>query len=202
MEDFLKILGGFIAGFATSVFAEPLRKSLFKPNVKIYFEQTPDFTSKTPEARKDNDGKESIGEATYVKGKAVNESRFLARACKVYLVNIEKKNPRTGRFELTSYSDSIPLKWASQPPDRIFSPLDLPKNINQYFDIVVLRDCSDQFDPQLYVKPFRDEALFNDTGTFRFTIQLSGDQTVSERILIILEWNGNWKDFKVYQEQC
>ncbi len=200
MEDFLKILGGFLAGFIISVFAEPLRRWVFKPNVQLQFGETNDHICKTPEKRNDIEGKESLGEAIYVKGKVVNESPLIARGCRVYLVNIEKKQPRTGQFEPTSYSDSIPLKWASQPPEHVCSPLDLPKDVNQYFDIVVLRDCSSQFDPQLYVRPFRDEAIFNDTGVFRFTIQLSGDQGISEKLRIIIEWNGNWNDFKVYQD--
>ena len=199
MEDFLKILGGFLVGFITSVFAEPLRRWLFKPNVQMHFGETTDYISKTPETRPAIEGKESFGEAIYVRGKVINESAFIARECRVYLTKIEKKQPRTGQFELTSFSDSIPLKWASQPLDRVCSPLDLAKGVNQYFDIVVLRDSSNQFDPQIYLRPFRDEAIFKDTGVFRFTIQLSGDQGISEKLRLILEWNGNWEDFKVYQ---
>ena len=200
MEEFLKILGGFFAGFITAVFAEPLKRWIYRPKVKLYFGETSDYISKTPESRKDIEGKESIGEAYYIRGKVINESNILAPSCKVYLINIEKKNDRTGHFEPTSYSDSIQLTWSSQHPSSLYSPIDLPKGVNQYFDILVTRDNSVHFDLQIYVKPYRDENIFKDTGVFRFTIQVSGARNNPRTIKIIFEWNDNWEDFKIYKE--
>jgi hypothetical protein len=164
MEEFLKILISFIAGFITAVFADPLRKWFYRPKVKLSFGETSDYISKTPESRKDSEGNESVGEAYYIRGRVVNESNILARSCKVYLINIEKKNNRSGNFELTSYSDSIPLKWSAQDSASSYSPIDLPKGVNQYFDLFVTRDDSPHFDPQICVKPFG-------CGSFRTTLK-------------------------------
>jgi len=192
----------FITGFFTAIFAEPLRRWIFRPRLIMDFGDTNDFKADTPEIVGTTDGTIRKGRAYYIRGRVVNKSTNIAKQCRVYLTNIEKKSNRTGEFEQTTFCEGIPLHWSCRELGGAFNPLDLPKDINQYFDIFSTREGDTNIDPKLMSKPFRYEHLFTEPGTYRYSIQVSGEGFRPIVMKILLEWKGVWDDFIVKKEDA
>jgi hypothetical protein len=191
MEEILKFLLGALVGFFIAVFAEPLRQKLFKPDLDVEFVNSPDYVALTPENRN--------CKAYYIRVKVSNRKRILARDCRAYLINIEKKDEK-GKCLPTIYCDSIPLAWSLQKLGEQYSGIDIAKDVNQFVDIIKTtktRNDANSFYPQIMVTPFRYENLFGETGTFRFTIQVSAANADPKNIKLIFDWEGVWDDFKV-----
>lgn len=195
-QSILTILLGllsYILGFATAIFAEPIRQRIFKPKLKLEFGEGQDFKTRTPEATS-----QSQHEAYYIRVKVTNSTRRTARDCRTYLVNIEKRD-ETGTFRPTIYCDSIPLAWSCRA-DKAYQGVDLPYGVAQFLDVLTTRSISDYFEPQIMVKPFRYIPLFKEKGGFRFTIQVSAERANPQFIKLIFEWDGDWENFKVYED--
>ena len=192
----------FLAGFFTAVFAEPLRRFLFRPRLVVEFGETSDFVTYTPELHGIPGRTPKEGKAVYIRGRVVNRSTNIARQCRVYLVNIESKSENTGDFERTAFCDSIPLRWSCREAEGVFRPLDLPKEVNQYFDIVVRREGESALSPQMMTTPFRYAQLFSNPGTYRYTIQVSGEGFTPVVLRLVLEWRRDWKDFRASKEEA
>ena len=187
----LSPLAFFLSGFLIAVFAEPLRQLLFKPKLELEFKEGQDFRTPTPMTS----GRDSY----YIRVKVTNKKRNVARGCRAYLVNVEKENDR-GKFEQTSYCDSIPLAWSNQTLGEQYKGIDLSKGINQFVDIIATFSHTDYFEPQIVVRPLRYESLFKESGVFRFTIQISAENADPEIIKLIFKWQGNWSDFEVNKD--
>ena len=184
----------FLVGFATAIFAEPIRRRIFRPKLDVTFGDSLDYQTLTPEL---------VGDITtqsyYFRIRVTNKKSFVARSCKAYLISIEKKGDN-GRFVGTIYCDSIQLAWSCQLPNERFRGIDIAKGVNQYVDLIGTRKGSDMLHPQLLVTPFRYSDLFKEKGTYRYAIQVCAADTNPEVIRLIFEWNGVWDDFRIYQE--
>ena len=115
----------FLAGFSTAIFAEPIRRYLFKPNLKLDFDNNDDFVALTPEKMPSNNDTIEI-KAYYIRIKATNTKNVAAKDCKAYLVNIEKLDA-SGNFKPTIYCDSISLAWSCQNMGEQYITLILTK---------------------------------------------------------------------------
>jgi hypothetical protein len=182
---------GFLGGFLTAMFAEPLRQIIFRPNLKLEFYASEDCVTPTPETNPNG-----IHDAFYIRIKATNTKPRLAQKCRAYLVMVEKEDDK-GDFCPTEYCDSIQLAWACKGT-QAYAALDLPRGIAQFVDVVSTRSiAAKNFRPEIRPFPFRYASLFQQTGVFRFTIQVSGDGIKPKFIQIIFDWKGAWNTFKV-----
>lgn len=192
------LVGGAI-GFASAVLAEPLRRWLFSPSLALSFGEGPDYRSRTPEqaiVRDDSTSTvtvESNHVAEYVRIKVVNNSRTLAKACRAYLVRVEKKE-ESGDFRPTFFVDSIPLAWSCREKFAI-EPVDIPNGVAQFIDLVSVRSVSSSFKLHVHPLPFRYSGLTMDKGTFRFTVQVAGENSNPKFIQVIFAWNGRWEKY-------
>ena len=122
----VNLLIGLLGGFFIAVFAEPFRQWILKPVLKPEFKKDlPDFVTFTPMTH---------GQAYYIRVKVNNiklVARTVAKGCKAYLVNIEKKQPN-GEFGSTIYCDSIQLAWSNRGNNR-YDGFDLSKGVNQLY---------------------------------------------------------------------
>jgi hypothetical protein len=184
----------FIAGFLSAVFAEPIRKWLYRPKLELEFvKESPNYKARTPERIG-----QSTHEAYYIRVKATNTKGKIAKGCRAYLVNIEKDNS-TGIFDSTEYCDSIQLAWSCRD-NQAYEGIDLPNGIAQFIDVIVTRDFTKAFELQTMVKPFRYKKLYQEQGIFRLTIQVSGEEIKPEFLKLIFHWTGQWDNFKVLKE--
>jgi hypothetical protein len=192
------LVGGAI-GFASAVFSEPLRRWLFSPKLTLSFENSSDYRARTPEQVTFRDPQcsavpiHSTHEAEYIRIKVVNSARPLAKECRAYLVAIEKQRP-DGGFESTFYCDSIPLAWSCRE-DRAFDPVDLPNGVAQFIDLVSVRSISSDYKLEIRPLPLRYAGFLRDKGTFRFTVQVSGENAKPVFMRVRFAWDGSWDKY-------
>jgi hypothetical protein len=187
-------VGSFILGFLSAVFVDPFREWLFRPKLQLSFDNDSRCVARTPER---GNGQER--EAIYIRVRVENAKRRLAKQLKAYLVNVEIKN-NNGEFEQSIYADSIQLAWSCRPLDARLDPIDLPKGIDQYADVIATNNYSNRYALQIFPLPYRYEQLFNnDPKILRFTIQVSGDGVNPETIKLIFMWKAQWDKFDIYK---
>ena len=194
----IALVGGAI-GFASAIFAEPIRRRIFSPKLILSFEDNSDFRSRTLETATILDPDVSAApthsahEAEYVRIKVINDARPIAKECRAYLVRIEKKNTN-GIFQSTIYCDSIPLAWACRE-ENAYGSLDLPNGVAQFIDVVSVRSISNKYRLEIKPLPRRYVGFLQDKGTFRFTVQVSGENVKPVFIRIRFTWDGKWDNY-------
>lgn len=185
MNPLVPSIVGFLGGFFTALFSEPLRRWIYGPRLKLTFGTSQHFLTKTPEV-----SPSSQYESLYVRLKVVNVRAALAKGCRAYLVNVERKGP-SGEFQPTEYCESLQLAWASQA-DQSFAAFDLPRDVPHFVDIISTRPTSPAFALATKVTPLRYTQLLQTPGTYRFTVVVSGDGVKPATIHPIVSWSGLW----------
>jgi hypothetical protein len=189
MDPLIPSAVSFLGGFFTALFAEPLRRWLWAPRLKLTFGTSQHFLTRTPEVSPTGQY-----ESLFVRVKAVNKRAALAKGCRAYLVNIERKGA-SGQFEPTEYCESLQLAWASQA-DQSFTAFDLPRGVPHFVDIMSTRPTSPAFAPATKVTPFRYTQMLQTPGTYRFTVVVSGDGVQPATIRPTVSWTGVWDQVK------
>ncbi len=192
----LNTLIGAVLGFTAAVFAEPLKQWLYRPKLKLEFGDDPGCTARTPEQAQLQGPRpvQSIHEADYIRIKVKNTKPVIAKNCRAYLVAIERAD-NSGGFKPTIYGDSIPLPWACRG-EEAYGPLDLLRGIVQFVDVVSTRSVSPDFKPEIKPIPYRYIDLFRQHGTFRFTVQVSGENVKPVFIKVVFKWAGVWDKYE------
>jgi hypothetical protein len=85
---------------------------------------------------------------TILSVKVLNTKPPIAKNCCAYLAGVEKVDG-LGQFKQTIYGDSITLPWACRG-EEVYGPLELPRGIVQFADIVSTRGISADFKPEQY----------------------------------------------------
>ncbi len=195
-----RVAVGGIIGFVTAVFADPLRRWVYRPELKLEFdEDVPGCKLRTPERSKPTDTQSMEREAYYVRVKVANAAASLARGCRAYLVNVERRD-HAGEFQPTDYCDTIPLPW-SYRGEQAYRPVDLPNGVVQFVDLLSTRSDAEEFQPAIRPFPYAYRGLFREHGQFRFTVQVSGENVAPTRIRITFDWLGGWNDFSVQRDE-
>jgi hypothetical protein len=185
MNPLLPSIVGFLGGFLTALFSEPLRRWLYAPRLALAFGSSQYFLTRTPEV-----GAAGQYESLWVRVKVVNVRAALAKGCRAYLVNLERRNA-SGAFEATEYCESLQLAWSSQP-EQAFAAFDLPRDVAHFVDIMSTRPTMPAFMLATHVTPLRYAELVKTPGTYRFTVVVSGDGVRPATIRPIVSWNGVW----------
>jgi hypothetical protein len=144
------------------------------------------------------DTKESgVTDAHYVRIKVLNKGRQIAKQCRSYLVNVEKWKSKTGKFEPTIYCDSLPLPWSARTNTIDYPALDMPRDINQFIDILSTRSSESDYKIMVQPRLYRYESLFKEHGKFRYTVLVSGDNFKPISAKVVFDWRGDWDNFFV-----
>jgi len=190
---------GAVLGFGAAIFVEPIKKWVYGPKLELSFNTTPEFQTETHEHLEiksiENPNKDQISyhKARYIRIKVTNTKSALAKGCRAYLVKVEKCHD-DGNFHETIYCDSISLAWSCRGDQR-FLPVDIPKGVNQFVDLLSTREISNDYKPEIQFFPYRYRNLFKEHGTFRFTIQVSGENVNPVFIKVMFAWNGAWDQY-------
>jgi hypothetical protein len=181
---------GFLSGALIAIFAEPLRHRFFRPRLRITFNDSADCVTPTPA---------KVGgipvQAWYIRAKITNDSEYLARSCRVFLTEVERRDDK-GVFHRTDYCDSIQLAWSVREGLE-FEATDVPNSVNCFVDIFSTVQGSSDLSPRLRSFPYRYHALFKDPATYRLTIHAIGDGAKTAKQQIIVDWKGQWDTFTV-----
>ena len=112
LVSLISILSGFILGFLSAIFTDPIKRVLFKPVLKVDFGEGENYRSRTPTGKEIIKPDRSVAieltsEAFYIRAKVTNKRRIIAKECRAFLINVEKIV--NGKPEPTLYCDSIQL---------------------------------------------------------------------------------------------
>lgn len=189
-----------IVALAVALFGEALRHRIFGPKLDVTFDaQNPACKAHTTIGPKTGPAPVWASEAYYVRVKVENEGRGLAKSCRAFLVKVEEANAN-GEFKETIYADSLQLKWSCRSEGTEYDPIDLPKGVPQFVDVV----STDKKDAAFYIHtspppPNRYESLFKVSPhrRFRFAVLIGGDGVEPKSTMVIFEWCGAWDNFKL-----
>ncbi len=193
MCEYTGIAITFLLGFATAIFAEPIRRWLFRSNVSLVFQPRIGFgrrcvslsTTTKPDVM-----------AKYVRVLAKCSSKLCVPAirCRAFLTRIERRGPGETKYtEL--HHDPIPLNWAYIGSD----PLDISPGMKFYFDVVAVNSSQNLLEPQTTISPVTWAELLKEPGRYRFSIELAGDNVGPVPETVEFEWKGN---FNSLTEDC
>ena len=193
---------GFVSAIVAPLVLEPLRHRIFGPKLTLQFNDDRACKADTKEnvEIKNPNVPEGVTyaqtDAFYIRLLAENSGRQIAKQCRAYLINVERFNAETNKFEQTIYSDSIRLAWSARGTrEEAYQPLDLPPNVKQYVDVVSTRKIDRNYKIEIHPGLLRYQELFEEHGKFRFTIQVSGDNVKPVTSKLIFEWAGDWENF-------
>ncbi len=189
----VSVVSGAVSGGVVAIFAEPVRAWLLGPKVAVDFRNDAAHVAKTPEVAPQHQHM-----AIYVRVSVTNRRGSLARGCTGYLVKVERKDPATGKYEGESFYDPTQLSWASRM-DHAYDPVDLPRGVTQYLDVLSTRDfpVNAGFRLETRFKPFRELGLGSKTGMYRLTIMVSGDNFSPTTQRLDFQWTGAWDAISV-----
>jgi hypothetical protein len=110
------------------------------------------------------------------------------------------KNKKKDQFGWTDteYVESCQLPWAAQSDGC--RPLDIPKGIEQYIDVVASRSNSAQLILQLVSPLLSYEQVMEKSGTYRLVVLVSGEGFEPEFHRIIVTHTGKWDEVTVDRE--
>lgn len=196
---------GAVVGFIGAIIAEPLRQHFFSPRLHLSFNKSGECVTSTQEhvfIRSPDNPHYSVyagsHDAHYIRIKVVNKENHLAKKCYAYLIGIQREN-EVGNYVPTEYVDSIGLPWSCRVEGTEYQPLDIPKGVSQFIDLISTKKSDPKsYTPRIQVIPQRYVGLYSDPGKFRFTIQVAGENFDPVTIRIVFCWKGNWDDFEVF----
>jgi hypothetical protein len=134
--------------------------------------------------------------AVYIRVRVRNEGTSIAKSCRAFLTKIEKKEH--GLFSSTEWAEACQLCWSSQADGS--RALDLPTGIEHYMDVVRSNSKYTQIFPVVVTPLYIYENVFQEPGTYRLEIVVSGDGVYPKSCRVIVTHTGKWDEVKVDPE--
>jgi len=177
------VVGGMVTGFyhhARDWWTRP-RLSLDYANDPAHFV---DVNYSKP------DGKDIS--SVWVRVRARNKGRRVAKACRIFLVGLEELYP-SGKTTSTSLHDSPLLSWAG---GNDFESRDIPQGVDFYADVVhVSKHVSDfVFSVDAFFADAKDLGKYR--GTYRCHLLITADDAKPARCKIDVTYDGDWHHFR------
>ena len=180
-------IASFLAGFVTAAFAEPFRKWLTRPRLRIDFRpefgEGSGYISRTPE----KEGSEE--QAYYVRASIKNNSDTIAKSCRAYLVTIEYETA-PGKWRVI-HQDPIPLDWAFVGP----TPMDLPPKVEFHFDVFSVSSFENRVTPRTTPPAAIWHVSLSREGRYRYTVTVAGENVNPVSAAIEFNWPGSFEEF-------
>jgi hypothetical protein len=120
----------------------------------------------------------------------------LAKGCRAYLVGVGVEEQ--GEFRPSNFVDTLRLRWSSQMLDESAKPIDIPKDVSQFADVI----ATDRSQPHSYaalttLMPHYCRPLFDERPkALRLTILVTSDDAKSAMTHLVFRWKGEWDTFE------
>jgi hypothetical protein len=184
----LTTVASFFVGFFTAVFAEPFRKWLTRPHLKVTFRpvfgEGTDYVSLSPEPE------DPTEQAYYIRASVQNLSRYTAKNCRAYLVMIEYE-VALGKYRII-HQDPIPLDWAFLGPVQ----LDLLPKMRFHFDVFSVSNFEDRMVPRTRPPAAIWSKNLGSIGKYRYRVSVAGENINPVSTSITFYWGGSFNDVK------
>jgi hypothetical protein len=191
MDEMVNIVLSFILGFFSAVFAEPLRRRLFRSRLEVNFKADFSPSSKYIFVTPSYHGSERRT-AKHIRVSVRNPSRITAKSCKAFLTKIE----REGASEpVVIHQDPLPLSWGFIGA----APIDIPPGPIFFFDVFAVDNRENKLQPQTNVRPNIWDELLQEPGKYFFSVLVAGDNLTAVPRTIPFQWNGS---FDAVTEGC
>jgi hypothetical protein len=178
---------GLMSGLLAGLVGRRVEEWLYRPWLLVELLEEPGFRTKAKWKREDGTEVEEV----YIRARVKNTRSRVATKCRPYLVKLEQVHP-SGTIT-PSFFDSVGLPW----PLWDHTPRDIPKGVNQFFDVVRTRKDKPGWH-FMWREPFTNLAgLSNHQGTYRFTVLVTGDGVTPDGCTIDVYYDGkNWQSLK------
>lgn len=180
------------AGLASGLFAglagRRAEEWLYRPWLVVEF--LPDEAGFRTEAKWTRaDGTEE--EEFYIRARVRNTRNRVAKQCRPYVVKLEEVHP--SGTTTPSFFDSVILPW----PLWDHCPRDIPKGVNQFFDVVRIRKNEPGW-IFMWREQFTNLVLLSKyQGTYRFTVLVTGDGVIPDGCKIDVYYDGkDWQSLR------
>ena len=201
----------FVAGAAVAIFADPVRRWIFRPALEVTFDTKTcvlhTATLDTLTRRDPHTGFDSkisiLTEGRYLRVRVGAARRITRRAvtgCRPYLIGVEVEEGN--QFVPSIFVDTLRLAWSSQPEDDVAAPIDIPGDVAQFVDVLSAgKDSGKTYSLHSVAPlPFYCQPLFDPRPKrLRLTILVTSDEAKSQRIRVVFNWKGAWDTFEAYQ---
>ena len=202
MKQMFFILLGAVFGFIGSLIAEPVQRFFFGPRLRLTFENNVEAYRAPTDI-----GYPKKADGIYIRLRATNDKPRLAKACRAYLIKIERQTEEG--WQDAHFRDSIQLAWSAQRPEAGFVPMDLPFGVSQFVDVLwvfnplpgmELNELNPRhMHPCLAVSLDTYRNLWSiDDVTYQLSILVSGDGVYPESHKVVVRWNGVWNQIEAH----
>lgn len=185
MSEVVKIVIPFVLGFFSAVFAEPLRRWVFRARLSLAFRPTfgagSAYIALSPEGNRT---------AKYVRVSVTNRSKVAARVCRAYLCQIERDEAGFGYRTL--HHDTLPLAWGFIGHEAV----DIQPGTRFFFDVFSVNSDQNRILPNTKPQPAIWEDTLKATGRYRFTVLVAGDNVSAVMHTIEFYWTGRFDDLR------
>lgn len=135
--------------------------------------------------------------ARYFRGSLINPNRDVINNVTPFITNVEKMDAN-GDFQPVGFQDSLPLGWSGVIGNASHAPSNLRHKIPKYFDIFdVNAECRGR-DGHFYIPvrplPLYLRNIFRDNGDYRLTVNVSGDNTATQTMTLVVHLEDNWQN--------
>jgi hypothetical protein len=134
----------------------------------------------------------------YVRIRVHNKTRRLATKCRAYLINVERMADHE-TFKPTDYCDTIPLPWSCRDPSP-YEPIDIPGKVSVFLDLASARETFAALQLHTSVVPLRYARLTLEPATYRFTVQVAGEEMDPAEIKICVKWGDRWDRMQTWAD--
>ena len=204
------ILGGVVGAVVIFAIVECIKRVMLVPKLKPVLRgdkfgrlPTIEDLSVTAECPTAGDGppvkvllSSNTRKCQYVRISVTNEGWDTARGCRGFLTNFEKcAGP--DKFERLFF-DHVPLHWSYLPADAeqvVSIPMDGKTIVN--LDVFSTSEGEKDYSMRLVSMPNSYKSIFQQTGEFRLTIHITADNAKTAEIMLYLNWQGDWQNYKV-----
>ena len=199
--QFANVLGGGAVGFFSSLFLEPIKRIIYRPDLQVDFPigkntniqeaslttYLPFITNPISQGSRILQNEYKIGIRCLIK----NNSRFSkGESCRVLLTSIETRESPEHEWKQTEYKESNQASWAE--PQFRFEAVDIFPWTNKAAELIFLYPKSARIEIQIPQKHFSFNYLFpfpppQDHG-WQFTFLLTGQNFLPIEFNLTLEY--------------
>ena len=183
MTDLIGPIVGAIAGAAFTIagmiYNPRIRRWLIGPKLKISFGDSQEYQRITKLRGQTED-------TIFIRIKVTNSNPTVAEGCQPYLGGVEVRH-EDGSYSDNQFCDCIPLAWSAHGEKR-HKPIDIPRWVNQYVDLVSATEGTSNFGVHLRNKLNRYENMFHEGHYYRFKVQVSAKNADPVFIKIEFQW--------------
>lgn len=133
-----------------------------------------------------------------IRGRVESLGKLSVKNCSAILTNLEILG-EDGQFQSCGFHDSVKLPWALEEPHE-FDPITIKPRVPKYFGVAITHENRSFFSSKAQVVSLARPLNFTEPGTYKFTVQITGDDVVTVPLVLRIIWDGRWDNIQASSE--